>query len=139
MCLSRRGGGAYGPDRWSGAGRIPHTVASIGHIRSGRLRALAVTAATRSELLPDIPTVVICSWATKRAPGTWHLRTKGHVRRIVDKLNKEIKAGLADPKSTQGLPTWAGRASPRPPLRELIAEETEKWAKVVKFAGIKAD
>ena len=127
------------------AGRVqvmfPATVSSIEYIRDGRLRALAVTTATRSELLPDIPTVgefvpgyEASGWFGVGAP-------KATAAEIVEKLNKEINAGLADPKIKARLADVGGDVLALSPagFGRLIAEETEKWAKVVKFANIKPD
>jgi tripartite-type tricarboxylate transporter receptor subunit TctC len=117
------------------------TVSSIGYIRAGRLRALAVTTATRSDVLPDIPTVgefipgfEASSWAGVGAP-------KNTPADIVDKLNTEINAGLADPKIKAQLTDLGGTAIALSPadFGKLIAEDTEKWAKVIKSVGIKAD
>jgi len=118
---------------------FPSTVASIEYIRAGRLRALAVTTATRSEALPQIPTVAefvpgyeASNWYGLGAP-------KATPAEIVDKLNKEINACLADPKMKAQLADLGGVALPGSPAEfgKLIADETEKWAKVIKFAGIK--
>ena len=115
--------------------------ASIEYIRAGKLRALAVTTATRSEALPDIPTVgdfvpgyEASSWYGVGAP-------RNTPAEIVDKLNKEINAGLADPKIKARLADLGGTVFAGSPadFGKLIADETEKWAKVVKFAGIKPD
>jgi tripartite-type tricarboxylate transporter receptor subunit TctC len=120
---------------------FPATVSSIEYIRDGRLRALAVTTATRSELLPDIPTMgefvpgyEASGWFGVGAP-------KATPAEIVEKLNKEINAGLADPKIKARLADLGGAVLALSPagFEKLIADETEKWAKVVKFAGIKAD
>ena len=120
---------------------FPTTVASIGHIRSGRLRALAVTAATRSDALPDIPTVSefvsgyeASNWFGGGAP-------KATPAEIVDRLNKEINASLSDPKIKARLADLGGSPLLGSPadFGRLIVEETEKWAKVIKFADIKAD
>ena len=120
---------------------FPTTVSSIGYIRAGRLRALAVTAATRSDALPSIPTVAefvpgyeATSWLGIGAP-------KNTPAEIVDKLNKEINAGLADPKMKARLAELGATTLPGAPadFGKLIAEESQKWGKVVKFAGIKAD
>ena len=117
------------------------TVASIEYIRAGKLRALAVTTATRSEALPDIPTVgefvpgyEASGWYGIGAP-------KNTPAEIIDKLNKEINAGLADPKMKARLADLGGTVLAGSPadFGKLIAEETEKWGKVVKFAGIKAE
>jgi tripartite-type tricarboxylate transporter receptor subunit TctC len=114
---------------------------SIEHIRAGSLRALAVTTAARSEALPDIPTVgefvpgyEASSWQGIGAP-------KNTPAEIVEKLNKEINAGLADPKLKAGFADLGGIVLAGSPadFGRLIAEETEKWAKVVKFANIKPE
>jgi tripartite-type tricarboxylate transporter receptor subunit TctC len=114
---------------------------SIEYIRAGRLRALGVTTAARSEALPDIPTVAetlpgfeVSGFFGIGAP-------KNTPVEIIDKLNKEIDAGLADPKikarlaDLGGVPLVLSRAD----FGKLIADETEKWSKVIKFAGIKAE
>jgi tripartite-type tricarboxylate transporter receptor subunit TctC len=114
---------------------------SIGYIRADKLRALAVTTATRSEVLPDVPTVgefvpgyEASAWYGLGAP-------KATPAEIVDKLNKEINAALADPKVKARLADLGGTPLLGSPadFGKLIAEETEKWAKVVKFSGPKAD
>jgi tripartite-type tricarboxylate transporter receptor subunit TctC len=115
------------------------STSSIGHIRAGRLRALAVTTATRSEALPDIPTVgellpgyEASNWYGIGAPRNTPIE-------IVEKLNQEINAGLADPEIKARLADLGGDVLALSPadFGNLIAEETEKWGKVVKFAGIK--
>jgi tripartite-type tricarboxylate transporter receptor subunit TctC len=120
---------------------FPATVSSIEYIRDGRLRALAVTTATRSELLPDIPTVgefvpgyEASGWFGVGAP-------KATPAEILEKLNKEINAGLADPKLKARLADVGGDVLALSPadFGRLIAEETEKWAKVIRVANIKAD
>ncbi len=114
---------------------------SIEHIRGGKLRALAVTTAKRSEELPDIPTVddfvpgyEASVWLGIGAP-------KNTPAEIVDKLNKEINAGLADPKMKARLADLGGTVLAGSPadFGKLIADETEKWGKVIKFAGIKPE
>ena len=114
---------------------------SIEHIKTGKLRPLAVTTAVRWEGLPDVATIgdflpgyEASTWTGIGAPKT----TPGE---IVDKLNKEINAGLADSKLKARLADLGGTVMPGSPadLEKFIAEETEKWAKVVKFAGIKAE
>ena len=108
---------------------------SIEYIRAGKLRALAVTTATRSEALPDIPTVgdfvpgyEASAWYGVGAP-------KNTPAEIVDKLNKEINAGLADPKMKARLADLGGTVLPGSPadFGKLIADETEKWGKVIQF------
>jgi tripartite-type tricarboxylate transporter receptor subunit TctC len=120
---------------------FPATVSSIEYIRDGRLRALAVTTATRSELLPDIPTVdqfvpgyEASGWFGLGAP-------KAMPAEIVDKLNKEINAGLADPKVKARLADLGGTPLAGSPadFGKFIAAETEKWAKVIRAANIKPD
>jgi tripartite-type tricarboxylate transporter receptor subunit TctC len=138
-----RGGGPALNDLLGGQVQVmfPTTVSSIGYIRSGRLRALAVTAATRSDALPDLPTVgefvpgyEASNWFGVGAP-------KATPAEIVEKLNKEINAGLADPKLRARLADLGGDVLALSPadFGKFIADETEKWAKVVKFAGIKAE
>jgi tripartite-type tricarboxylate transporter receptor subunit TctC len=114
---------------------------SIGYVRDGRLRALAVTTATRSPVLPDIPTVAefvpgyeASFWSGIGAP-------KNTPAEIVDKLNKEINAGLADPKMKARFADFGSTALPGSPadFGRLIAEETEKMGKVVKFCGAKVE
>ena len=114
---------------------------SIEYVRAGKLRALAVTIATRSPVLPDLPTVAefvpgyeFSFWTGIGAP-------RNTPAEIVDKLNAEINAALADPKMKARLAEWGATALPGSPadFGKLIAEETEKWGKVVKFAGVKAD
>jgi tripartite-type tricarboxylate transporter receptor subunit TctC len=112
---------------------------SIEHIRAGKLRALAVTAAARLEVLPDIPTAGEFV-AGYEASGLFGVGApKNTPAEIVDKLNKETNAALADPKIKARLAHLGGTVLPGSPadFGKLIAEETEKWAKVVKFAGIK--
>jgi tripartite-type tricarboxylate transporter receptor subunit TctC len=114
---------------------------SIELIRAGRLCPLAVTTAARSEALPDMPTISdflpgyeASGWNGIGAPRTCPAE-------IIEKLNQEINAVLADPKTKAqlaGLGSTAVSASAAD-FGKLIAEETEKWAKVVKFAGIKPE
>jgi len=120
---------------------FPNIVSSIEDIRNGRLRALAVTTAARSELLPDIPTVAeflpgyeASNWFGVSAPNA-------PPAGIVDKLNKEINASLADPKMKARIVDLGGDALALSPAEfgKLIAEDTEKWGKVVKSAGIKPE
>jgi tripartite-type tricarboxylate transporter receptor subunit TctC len=117
------------------------TASSIEYIRAGKLRALAVTTAMRSETLPDIPTVAefvpgyeASAWFGIGAP-------RNAPAEIVDKLNTEINASLGDPKLKARLMDLGGIALTGSPadFTRLIAEETVKWAKVVKFSGAKAE
>ncbi len=116
-------------------------IVAIEHLRAGRLRALAVTTSTRFAMLPDLPTV------SEFVPGyeasQWFaggLR-KSTDAEIIDKLNKEISVTLADPKMQArlldlGTTVLPGSAAD---LGKFLADETEKWAKVVKFSGAKPD
>jgi tripartite-type tricarboxylate transporter receptor subunit TctC len=126
-------------------GQVQVTFASmpsvIEYIRAGRLRALALTTAIRSDELPDIPTVgefvpgyEASAWFGVGAP-------KATPAEIVDKLNKEINAALADPNMKARLADLGGTVLAGSPadFGKFIADETEKWGKVVKFVGIKAD
>ena len=114
---------------------------SIEHIRAGKLRALAVTSTTSSDLLPDIPT------ADKFVPGyeaTGWLgigAPRSTPAEIVDRLNRAINAALADPMMKARLAAigYSAFASMPADFGKLIADDTEKWGKVVKFAGIKAE
>jgi tripartite-type tricarboxylate transporter receptor subunit TctC len=114
---------------------------SIGFIRAGKLRALAVTTASRLELLPDIPTVgefvpgyEAIAWQGIGAP-------KNTPAGIVEKLNEEINASLADPKIKARFAEMGAMPMPMTPtgFGKFISDETEKWGKVVKVANIKAD
>jgi tripartite-type tricarboxylate transporter receptor subunit TctC len=115
--------------------------ASIGHIRAGKLRPLAVTTLQRSDALPDIPTVSdvvpgyeASSWFGIAAP-------KATPAAIVDSLNREANAGLADPTIKTRLTDMGGMLLAGSPadFAKLIAAETEKWGKVIRAAGIKAE
>jgi tripartite-type tricarboxylate transporter receptor subunit TctC len=114
---------------------------SIEYIRAGKLRPLAVTTATRSDVLPDIPTVgdflpsfEASTWFGVGAP-------KNTSAEIVDKLNKEINSALLDPTIIARIADLGGTVLPGSPsdFGKLIADETEKWAKVIRAANIKAD
>ena len=115
--------------------------AAIEYIRAGKLHALAVTTVTRAEALPDIPTVgdVVPGYEASQWYGVGV--PKNTAAEIVDKLNREINAGLADPKMKARLADLGGTVLPgsAADFGKLIAEETEKWAKVVKFSGAKPD
>jgi len=114
---------------------------SIEFIRAGKLRPLAVTTSARSEALPDVPTL------SEFVPGYEASAffglgvPKNTSPEIVEKLNREINAGLADPKIKGRLVDLSGTVLAGSPadFGKLIAEETEKWAKVIRFAGIKPD
>ena len=138
-----RGGGPALNDLLRGQVQVyfATSVSSIGYIRAGRLRALAVTAATRSDALPDVPTVgeFVPGY---EASGWWGVGApKNTPSQIIDKLNEAINAGLADPKLISRLIELGAEPMPMSSgdFGRLIADETEKWAKVIEFAGIKAE
>ena len=114
---------------------------SIGYIRSGQLRALAVTTARRSEALPELPTVgdFVPGYEASAVGGIGAPR--GTPAEIVDKLNAEINAGLRDPALQTRYAALGSAPQPGSPadFGRLIAAETEKWAGVIKFAGIKPE
>ena len=120
---------------------FPTMPGSIEYIRTGKLRALAVTTAMRAEALPDIPTVgdflpgyEASSWYGIGAPRNTPVE-------IIDKLNKEINAGLADPKMKARLVDLGGTAlsGSRADFGKFIAAETDKWGKVIRAANIKPE
>ena len=114
---------------------------SIGYVKAGQLRPLAVTTATRSEALPELPTVG--DFVPGYEASTWYGvgAPKNTPAEIIEKLNKEINAGLADPKLKARLADLGGMmlTGSAAEFRAFIVEETEKWAKVVKFANIRAE
>ena len=116
-------------------------VSSLSHIQTGKLRPLAVTTSTRSEVLPDIPTVgdflpgyEASIWFGVGPP-------RNTPSEIVDRLNREINAGLADPTIKARLAEQGGTVLPGSPadFGKLIAEDTEKWSKVIRAADIKPE
>ena len=114
---------------------------SIEHIKAGKLRALAVTTATRSQALPDVPVVadVVPGYEASTFHGIGAPRNTP--AEIINKLNNEINAVLAEPGTRAHLAELGATVLPGSPAEfaTLIADETDKWAKVVKFAGIKAE
>ncbi|HEY6257780.1 MAG TPA: tripartite tricarboxylate transporter substrate binding protein [Xanthobacteraceae bacterium] len=114
---------------------------SLEYIRAGKLRPLAVTTVTRSEALPDVPTVgdFVPGFEASATFGVG--APKATPVGIIERLNREINAGLADPKIRTRLADLGGMVLPGSPadFAKLIADETEKWGKVVKFAGIKPE
>ena len=114
---------------------------SMEHIKAGRLRALAVTTATRSAALPDIPTVGEFVAGYEAIPFNGIGAPKSTPADIIDKLNKETNAGLADPKLKARLADSGGVPMPMTPadFGKVIADETEKWAKVIRAANIKPE
>ena len=138
-----RGGAPALTDMISGQVQVmfDNVPTSIEFIRAGKLRALAVTTATRSEVLPDLPTVAdfvpgyeASAWYGVGVP-------KGTPEDIIDKLNKEINAILAEPKAKARLADLGASLLAGSPadFGKLVADETEKWGKVVKFSGAKPD
>jgi len=138
-----RGAGPALPDLISGQVQVMFVAitSSIEYFKAGRLRALGVTTTTRSQALPDVPTIADfvpgyedSNWWGFGAP-------KATPAAIVDKLNQETNATLTDPGIKARLAELGGTVLAGSPadFGELIAEETEKWAKVVKFAGIKPE
>ncbi len=114
---------------------------SIEFVRSGKLRALAITSAERSQALPDIPAVAesipgyeVSSWHGIGAP-------RGTPAEIIDKLSRETNAGLADPKLKARFADLGGTVMPGSPadFGQFIADETEKWGKVIRAANLRAD
>lgn len=114
---------------------------SIGHIKSGKLRSLAVTTATRSEALPDVP--AIADFVPGFAASAWFgiAAPKNTPTAIIGSLNIEINASLADPKLEARFTDLGATVLPgsTADFAKLVVDETAKWAKVIKFAGIKAD
>jgi tripartite-type tricarboxylate transporter receptor subunit TctC len=127
------------------AGRVQAFIitlpAAFGFLKTDKLRALAVTSATRAEVVPEIPSVSetlpgfdATAWDGTCAP-------KGTPAAIIDKLNSTITAGLADPQLKARIQELGGEPMPMPPAEfgRFLADETDKWARVVKFSGAKAD
>jgi tripartite-type tricarboxylate transporter receptor subunit TctC len=119
--------------------QFPSVASSVEYIRTGKLRGLAVSGAMRSEVLPDLPTVgefvpdyEITAWFGVGAP-------QGTPAEVIDKINTEITAGLADAKMKARLADFADVPMPMTPTEfgKLIADETEKWGKVIRAANIK--
>jgi tripartite-type tricarboxylate transporter receptor subunit TctC len=117
------------------------TISTLEYVKTGKLRALGVTSATRSEQLPDVPAISefvpgyeATQWYGIGAP-------RNTPADVIAKLNKEINAALADPKLKGRLTDLGGIVTPTTPaeLGKLVADETEKWAKVVRAANLKAE
>jgi tripartite-type tricarboxylate transporter receptor subunit TctC len=139
----RGGGGALIGDLLSGQVQVSFLAmaTTTGYIRADKLRALAVTSATRLEALPDIPTVdefmpgyEAVAWEGLCAP-------KNTPPSLINQLNNEINTWLADPKVKKQVADFGGMPMPMSPadFGKFVATETEKWAKVIKFANIKPD
>jgi tripartite-type tricarboxylate transporter receptor subunit TctC len=120
---------------------FPSLAASIGYARAGQVRLLGVTAATRSQIVPEIPTIA------ETIPGyessTWYgvAAPTNTPPAVVERLSNAVNAALADPAFQAKIADLGGRTVPGSPsdFEKLIAEETEKWAKVVKFSGLRLE
>ena len=121
--------------------RFDNIPSSIGHIRTGKVRTLGVTGAKRVAAIPDVPTIgetvpgyEVSIWYGMAAP-------RGTPPEIVEKLNQAVNAVLADPKLQARLAELGGEPMPMTPAEfgKLVAEETEKWAKVIRAANIKVE
>ncbi len=137
------GEGAAMPDLLSGQVQAMFGVmpASLGYIKGGKLRPLAVTSAKRQELLPDVP--AMAEFLPGYEANGWYgiVAPKGTPRPVVEALNKQVNAALAEPATRKrftdlGCDVFSGTPED---FKTFIAAETEKWAKVVAFAGMKAD
>jgi tripartite-type tricarboxylate transporter receptor subunit TctC len=120
---------------------FPTMPASIQYVRAGKLRALAVTTATRSEALPDVPAMV--EFLSGYEASTWYGigAPRNTPAQIVERLNKEINGALTDPQLKARLADVGAEPVSMTPtgFGKFIAEDTEKWGKVVKFAGIRTE
>ena len=116
-------------------------LASVEYIKVGKLRALAVTSLTRSEILPEVPTVdeVVPGYEASQSYGVG--APKDTPTESVDKINKEVNAALADPRMKARFAELGATVLPGSPADygKFIADETEKWAKVIRAANLKAD
>jgi tripartite-type tricarboxylate transporter receptor subunit TctC len=138
-----RGSSAAFPDLMTGKVHVmfDNLPGSIEFVRSGQLRALGVTTAKRSDVLPDVPAI------GEIVPGyeasVWYgiAAPKGTPPEAIETLNKAMAVALADPKMKARLTELGGIPMPMSPgeFGKLVADETEKWAKVVKFAGISVE
>src|SRR5262245_8319496 len=141
--LPYRGGGPMMTDLLGGQVQVlfGSTSLTIEHIRAGKLRPLAVTTATRWEGLPDIPTVndFVSGYEASAEAGLGAPRNTP--TKIIDTLNKEINAALADPNMKARLADLGGTVLAGSPadFGKLIADETEKWGKVIRALNIKAE
>ncbi len=138
-----RGGGPALIDLIAGQVQVMFepTLSTLPYIKAGKLRALAVSSSTRSAALPEVPTVAefvpgyeATAWFGIGAP-------KGTPTEIIQILSREINAGLTDAKLQERIVDLGGVPMPMSPAEfaKLISDETEKWAKVIKFAGIKVE
>jgi tripartite-type tricarboxylate transporter receptor subunit TctC len=138
-----RGGGPVMTDLLGGQVQVSFASmpSSIQYIKAGKLRALAVTTATRSEVLPDVPTVG--EFVPGYEASTWYGvgAPKATPAEIIDKLNKEMNAGLADPNIKSRFAYVGGTVLALSPadFGKFIAHETEKWGNVIRALNIKAE
>jgi tripartite-type tricarboxylate transporter receptor subunit TctC len=141
--VAYRGGAPALVDLMSGRVQLmfDNVPTSLPYIKAGKLRPLAVTSATRAAVLPDLPTVA--DFVPGYEASAWYgmVAPKGTPNEIVAKLNREIQAILADPKVKSQLGDLGASLLPGAPadFGKLIADETAKWGKVIKFAGIKPE
>jgi tripartite-type tricarboxylate transporter receptor subunit TctC len=114
---------------------------SLGHVKSGNLRALAVTSATRTQALPDVPTLGEFIPGFEASQWVGLVAPKDTPPAIIEKLNSEINAGLAEPRLQARFADLGGMVLPGAPddFGKLIRDETEKWAKVIRAANIKLE
>ena len=138
-----RGGGPALTDLLGGQVQVyfAATASSVAYIRAGKLRALAITTATRSEALPDIPAMADFLPGYDASALYGFGAPRNTPADTIDKLNKEISAAVADAKLKARLADLGIVPLPLNPVQfgELVADETEKWSKVVKFAGLKPE
>jgi tripartite-type tricarboxylate transporter receptor subunit TctC len=138
-----RGGGPAIADAIAGQVQVVFIPAPAGieYVRSGRLRALGVSSATRFEVLPDVPSV--SEFVSGYEASTWHgvAAPRNTPATIIDSLNKEINAGLAEPKLKARFVELGAEVFPGSPadFSNLVAAETEKWGKVIRAANIKPE
>src|SRR5580704_2808699 len=114
---------------------------SLPYIRDGKIRPLAVTSAARVDVLPDLP--LVADYVPGYEASAWYgiVGPKGTPAEVVDKLNHEVNAILAEPDKKKRLAELGASLLPGSPadFGKLVADETEKWGKVIRFAGIKAE
>jgi tripartite-type tricarboxylate transporter receptor subunit TctC len=138
-----RGGAAALTDMLGGQVQVmfPALSSTIEYIRSGKLRVLGIAASTRSDALPGTPTVAEFVPGYEASGFSGVGAPQDTPAEIIEKLNKEINAGLADPKLTMRVAEIGSTVLAGSPgdFGKLIADETEKWAKVIKFSGAKPD
>jgi tripartite-type tricarboxylate transporter receptor subunit TctC len=114
---------------------------SLGHVKAGKLRALAVTTAARTEALPDVPTLSEFIPGFEASQWFGLVAPKDTPPAIIEKLNSEINAALADPRIKARFADLGGTVLPGSPddFGKLIRDETEKWGKVIRAANIRVE